>query len=92
MPSSLRSTLLKEGRVGDLAFIATKTDLLTPSEVSDNLSLASDTSAVGCAAARNAFTKASVSRDFYSDMPTEHLPSNRQAPSSWSQLGFEFPV
>ena len=70
--------------MGDLAFVATKTDLLTPSEVSDNLSLPANTSAAGCAAARNAFTKASVSGDFYSDMPAQHLPANRQAPGGWA--------
>jgi hypothetical protein len=77
---------------GELAFVATQTDLLTPSELIENLRLPEGATARTCGLARNAFTKASVSKDFYADTPPEHLPCNRPLPAAWHARGFELPV
>ena len=105
MPKALRERLLREGCLGSLAFVASKSDNLSPSEVQQNLNLPPGTPLLACAAARNAFTCASVANDFYKDMPVHLLPANRlgSSPSSsdssggcghsslWT-CGFEFPV
>ena len=93
MPLPLRKALLERGFVGEFAFVATQTDLLTPSELIQNLRLPPDSSARTCALARNAFTKTSVSRDFYADLPPNQLPCNRPLPATWGEeASFEFPV
>jgi len=87
-----------QGRLGELAFVASKSekDNLTPSEVQENLKLPAGTAASACAAARNAFTRASVAFDFYDNQPVEYYPANRPLPPATEgvegELGFELPV
>ena len=72
--------------------MAPQTDLLTPSELIENLRLPAGSSARTCALARNAYTKSSVSKDFYADVDPLHLPCNKLPPSAWERRGFELPV
>ena len=84
MPLTLRKSLLERGFTGEMAFVATQTDLLVASELIQNMRLAAGSSELTCARARNAFTKSSVSRDFYADVPPEQLPCNRSLPSAYA--------
>jgi len=61
----LRRELLTRGKVGQLCFIATQTDVLFRSEIVQNLKLSEETSLLDCASARNAFTKKRVTEDFF---------------------------
>jgi hypothetical protein len=96
MPLSMRTHLLKEGVLGGLAFIASKSGNLTPSEVQENLQLPPSTGLAACVAARNAYTRASITRDFYDGQPTHLYPANRPpmlATAAWDEtLRFELPV
>eukprot|EP00966_Prymnesium_polylepis_P146253 3378345-Prymnesium_polylepis.1 len=49
-------------------------------------------SATTCALARNAFTKASLSRDFYAEVQPAWLPCNKPPPTGWEGGAFELPV
>jgi len=92
MSLPLRNALLGSGFAGGLAFVATQTDLLTPSELIENMRLPADSSSLACALARNAFTKSSVTRDFYADTSSELLPCKREPPKHWEARRFELPV
>lgn len=96
MPPSLRGQLLKGGVLGQLAFVASKSDHLTPSEVQENLQLPPGTGLAACVAARNAFTRASITQDFYDGQPTCLFPANLPPPPAetpWEEtLRFELPV
>jgi energy-coupling factor transporter ATP-binding protein EcfA2 len=96
MPPSLRTHLLQAGVLGELAFVASKSDNLTPSEVQENLQLPPSTDLAACVAARNAYTRASITHDFYDGQPTNLFPANRPpmpATAPWDEtLRFELPV
>jgi GTPase SAR1 family protein len=96
MPLSLRTHLLEEGELGELAFVASKSDNLVVTEVQENLQLPPSTGLAACVAARNAYTRASITRDFYDGQPTNLYPANRPpapATAPWDEtLRFELPV
>jgi hypothetical protein len=68
--ASFRRRLGASGRYGQLAFVATQTDVLVRSEVAENLRLG-DASLEEAAAARNAYTKARLERDFWTGLDEE---------------------
>jgi hypothetical protein len=68
--ASFRRRLAASGRYGQLAFVATQTDVLVRSEVAENLRLG-DASLEEAAAARNAYTKARLERDFWTGLDDE---------------------
>jgi len=85
-----RRELLTRGRLGELCFIATQTDLLVRSEIAQNLKLPEETSLVDCARARNKFTKAKLTEEFYQGINDRALlPVNRKDDSA---VDFDFPV
>ena len=65
LPLKLRRELLSNAHAGAVAFVATQGDVLTKSEIVENLSLPDDSTVLQCALARNAFIKkqARCSRD-----------------------------
>jgi len=99
---ALRTQLCKHGFTGQLIHVATQTDQIVRSEMLENLSLPEDTDVLGCALARNAFTRNKLTRDFFHGIALEDLPVNQHnvsllaSSSSSSQdagkLRFEYPV
>ena len=57
LPLKLRRELLSKAHAGAVAFVATQGDVLTKSEIVENLSLPDDSTVLQCALARNAFIK-----------------------------------
>lgn len=74
LTSDLKQELVRNGRFGELAFVATQTDILEASEIADNLGLPPGTSKADCARARNAYTKRRVLADFYLGVETDGNP------------------
>jgi hypothetical protein len=91
LPLRMRKALLQSGWVGELAFIATQSDVFNRSELIENLRLADDTPALECALARNAFTKKELTRDFYKSLPAASLAA-RPPCAAWHQMPFAMPV
>ena len=88
----LRRALLTSGFLGEVAFVATQSDIFTPSEIVDNLGLPAETGLLDCALARNEFTKAYLTKSLYRALEPALLPANRPPPAAWHQLGFELPI
>ena len=79
--------------MGQLAFIASQSDVFNRSELIDNLSLPEDTPALECALARNAFTKKELTRSFVSNLPTASLATRPTLPEpAWESVPFALPV
>ena len=93
MAPVLRHALMAHGGfAGEIAFVATQTDLLTASEVIGNLGLSEGSTPRECALARNGFIKRQLSADFYSGLPDVALPVNREPPAEWWRSPCELPV
>ena len=93
LPLALRKLLLEKGFMGQLAFIASQSDVFNRSELIDNLSLPEDTPALECALARNAFTKKELTRSFVSNLPTASRATRPTLPEpAWESVPFALPV
>ena len=82
LPLDLRRLLCGRGVPCELAFVATQTDVLVRSEIVQSLKLPEDTNMLGCAMARNAFTKKRLTESFFLGVPCTELPVNQERPSS----------
>ena len=97
LPLALRRLLLERGWVGELAFVASQSDVFNRSELIDNLGLAEDASALDAALARNAFTKLELTKDFTKGV---HLAARATTSgvgglggsAHWHRMPFKLPV
>jgi hypothetical protein len=81
----LRKRLVESGVPGELIYVATQADNLTPSEVQQNLQLDASTPRLQCAEARNEYIQGRLHTDFYESIDVADHPVNTGS-------GFEFPV
>ena len=88
LPLSLRKVLLESGWAGELAFVASQSDIFNRSELIDNLSLREDATSLECALARNTFTKKQLTRDFTSNLPSASLSVRPACAPGWQCIPF----
>jgi hypothetical protein len=83
---SFKQALVDRGVLGSLCFVATHSDVLLKSEITENLNLPEGTSILECARARNDFFRNKMARDFQRGLcePAEDGPADRQAQHSWN--------
>ena len=72
--------LLEKGWMGELAFVATQSDIFNRSELIENLHLSEEATVLECALARNAFTKKEVCP------PSRLLAAITFFPLPWSRV------
>jgi len=86
VPLSLRQDLIKEGKLGQVAYVATQTDEFHRSELVKNLRLAPTATSLEAALARNAFTRSRLSESFWQGIESDELPVNNP------ETHFDIPV
>jgi len=77
--------MVKAGRFGEVSFVSTQSDVLTPSEVQENLGLGPNADKWECAQARNNWIRSKLHSDFFQGVPIAQHPTN-------TGVGFEYPV
>ena len=95
--ATYRHTLATAGHYGQLAFVATQTDVLEASEVADNLKLGDDQgppTKARSAAARNEYTKQRLEREFWGSLVgmDDPTPAAVQSSSAMRQVVLAAPL
>jgi len=90
LPFSLRDQLTCNGKLGQVAFAVTQSDVLERSEIVKNLKLPATSTKLEAALARNQFTKQSLAKDFWRGIDKDNLPINSSAQEH--EFFFDIPV
>ena len=84
-----RRQMLMDGQYGQLAFVATQSDVLERSEAVRSLKLPPDTTLRECAEARNAYTRRRLRQDFHAGLAEM---AEESGDASFDAASFELPV
>jgi hypothetical protein len=89
---SFRRQLLMDGQYGALLFIATQSDVLVASEIADNLKLSRSSPVSTLAAARNAFTRERIQKDFIDGLAEMSAAGGEKVDRAALAARFQLPV
>ena len=90
LPLSLRQWMACNGKMGQLAYAVSQSDVLTRSEIVKNLSLPTTTTITQAAQARNEFTRKRITADFWRGVDQADLPINTASKAADEK--FDIPV